>query len=275
MFRVVIPARYGSTRLPGKPLLPLAGKPMIQWVYERARRSRRSPRSSWPPTMSASRSACASFGGEAQMTRLPAHASGTDRIAELARRERWDDGEIVVNVQGDEPLMPAAAARSGGGAAGSASGRRSSRRWRCRWNRSRRCWIRTSSRWWPTNGSAHCISAARRFPGRAMSAPAGTGKPAQPRAARRHLGLYAYRVPSLLRAGGAAAQPARADREARAAARARARRWTSASSARASRPAPTSTRRTTLPPSPRCWTLAGASRSRRDSGRRLAGRRGR
>jgi 3-deoxy-manno-octulosonate cytidylyltransferase (CMP-KDO synthetase) len=106
VFRVVIPARYGSTRLPGKPLLPLAGKPMIQWVWERAWRS------------SASQVIVATdderiaqrvreLGGEAQMTGS-AHASGTDRIAEIARREHWREGDIVVNLQGDEPLMPAA-----------------------------------------------------------------------------------------------------------------------------------------------------------------------
>jgi 3-deoxy-manno-octulosonate cytidylyltransferase (CMP-KDO synthetase) len=106
MFRVVIPARFASVRLPGKPLLPLAGKPMIQWVYERARRS------------SAQRVVVATdderiaavvreLGGEAAMT-AATHASGTDRIAELARREGWDEADIVVNLQGDEPLMPPA-----------------------------------------------------------------------------------------------------------------------------------------------------------------------
>jgi len=106
MFRVVIPARYGSTRLPGKALLPLAGKPMIQWVYERARRS-----SAQQVIVATDDERIAAVvreqGGEAALT-AATHASGTDRIAELARRERWPDSDVVVNLQGDEPMMPAA-----------------------------------------------------------------------------------------------------------------------------------------------------------------------
>jgi 3-deoxy-manno-octulosonate cytidylyltransferase (CMP-KDO synthetase) len=106
MFRVVIPARFGSTRLPGKPLLPLAGKPMIQWVYERARRS--SARQVIVATDDERIARLVrELGGEAYMTSAE-HSSGTDRIAEIARRERWHEGEIVVNLQGDEPLMPEA-----------------------------------------------------------------------------------------------------------------------------------------------------------------------
>ena len=106
MFRVVIPARFGSARLPGKPLLPLAGKPMIQWVYERARRS--SARQVIVATDDERIAAVVrELGGDAALT-ADTHASGTDRIAEVARRERWDEGDIIVNLQGDEPLMPAA-----------------------------------------------------------------------------------------------------------------------------------------------------------------------
>ncbi len=104
MFRVVIPARYGSTRLPGKALLPLAGKPMIQWVYECARRS-----GALQVVVATDdqriAAAVRGFGGDARIT-AAAHASGTDRIAEVARHERWGDAEMVVNLQGDEPLMP-------------------------------------------------------------------------------------------------------------------------------------------------------------------------
>ena len=106
MFRVVIPARFGSTRLPGKPLLPLAGKAMIQWVYERARRS-----GAQQVIVATDDERIAQLvrelGGEAWLT-AATHASGTDRIAEVARRERWRDSDIVVNLQGDEPLMPEA-----------------------------------------------------------------------------------------------------------------------------------------------------------------------
>lgn len=79
---------------------------MIQWVYERARRS--SARQVIVATDDERIAAVVrELGGEAALTSA-AHASGTDRIAEVARRERWDDGDIVVNLQGDEPLMPAA-----------------------------------------------------------------------------------------------------------------------------------------------------------------------
>lgn len=106
-FKVVIPARYASTRLPGKPLLPINGKPMVQWVVD---------------------AACASAADEvlvatddariaaavhhprgaldiAVLTRSD-HASGTDRIAEVALQRQWAGEVIVVNVQGDEPQMP-------------------------------------------------------------------------------------------------------------------------------------------------------------------------
>src|SRR5687768_737718 len=101
MFRVVIPARYGSTRLPGKVLLPIGGKPMIQHVYERARMS--AATEVWVATDDQRVEAvCRSFGASVMMTDTN-HASGTDRIAELARRQRWQPLDIIVGVQGDEP----------------------------------------------------------------------------------------------------------------------------------------------------------------------------
>jgi 3-deoxy-manno-octulosonate cytidylyltransferase (CMP-KDO synthetase) len=104
MFRVVIPARYGSTRLPGKALLPLAGKPMLQWVYERARRS---VASEVVVATDDQRivSACGDFGAPVVLTSA-AHATGTDRIAEVAELRGWSQDSVVVNVQGDEPLIP-------------------------------------------------------------------------------------------------------------------------------------------------------------------------
>jgi 3-deoxy-manno-octulosonate cytidylyltransferase (CMP-KDO synthetase) len=103
-FRVVIPARFNSTRLPGKALLSIAGKPMIQWVYERARHSGASDVIIATDDARIAQAA-QSFGATVVMT-AATHASGTDRIAEVARMERWPDSEIIVNVQGDEPLMP-------------------------------------------------------------------------------------------------------------------------------------------------------------------------
>jgi 3-deoxy-manno-octulosonate cytidylyltransferase (CMP-KDO synthetase) len=108
-FKVVIPARHGSSRLPGKPLLEIAGKPMIRWVIEAALRSqadevlvatddRRIADAAFDPRRSG--------GSLAIMTRSD-HTSGTDRIAEVAAARHWPQRTVVVNLQGDEPQMPA------------------------------------------------------------------------------------------------------------------------------------------------------------------------
>lgn len=106
MYRVVVPARYGSTRLPGKALLPLLGRPMIQWVHERVRGSAAGEVIIATDDARIVQAAQA-FGATALLTDS-SHASGTDRIAEVARRLHWGPDDIVVNVQGDEPLMPPA-----------------------------------------------------------------------------------------------------------------------------------------------------------------------
>ncbi|MAO39035.1 MAG: 3-deoxy-manno-octulosonate cytidylyltransferase [Pseudohongiella sp.] len=105
-FVVVIPARFASTRLPGKPLLDIVGKPMIQHVYERACES---AASAVYIATDDERIAevVRGFGGEVVMTRAD-HQSGTDRIQEVASLLGLDASAIVVNVQGDEPLIPAA-----------------------------------------------------------------------------------------------------------------------------------------------------------------------
>jgi 3-deoxy-manno-octulosonate cytidylyltransferase (CMP-KDO synthetase) len=105
-FRVVIPARHASTRLAGKVLLPIGGKPMVQWVYESARASGAREVLIATDDERIVRAAGA-FGAEAVMT-AATHASGSDRIAEVARVRAWAPDDIVVNVQGDEPLIPAA-----------------------------------------------------------------------------------------------------------------------------------------------------------------------
>jgi 3-deoxy-manno-octulosonate cytidylyltransferase (CMP-KDO synthetase) len=109
MFRVVIPARHASTRLPGKPLALLAGTPMVLHVHRLARESGAAE------VVIATdderiRDACARAGADVAMTNA-AHPSGTDRIAEVASTRGWADDSIVVNVQGDEPLMPPALIR--------------------------------------------------------------------------------------------------------------------------------------------------------------------
>lgn len=108
-FCVIIPARYASTRLPGKPLLLIAGKPMVQHVYERA------VQSGATEVVIATdderiRQAAADFGALVCMTAAH-HPTGTDRLAEVARLRGYTRQHIIVNLQGDEPFMPPALIR--------------------------------------------------------------------------------------------------------------------------------------------------------------------
>lgn len=103
-YKIVIPARFASSRLPGKPLIELAGKPMIQHVYERALAT------SVQEIVIATdderiEQAAKAFGAEVVMTSLQ-HENGTERIAEVARIKNWPANSVVVNLQGDEPLIP-------------------------------------------------------------------------------------------------------------------------------------------------------------------------
>jgi 3-deoxy-manno-octulosonate cytidylyltransferase (CMP-KDO synthetase) len=102
-FQVIIPARYASTRFPGKPLAEIAGKPMVVHVCERAAKS---GAAGVHVATDDARIAAAvrAHGHHAIMTRAD-HASGTDRLAEAARKLRLKDSDVVVNVQGDEPLI--------------------------------------------------------------------------------------------------------------------------------------------------------------------------
>src|SRR5215475_6319886 len=93
---IVIPARYGSTRLPGKPLVALAGKPMIERVYERAKLAKTAGRVIVATDDERIVKVVEGFGGEARMTRTD-HRTGTERIAEVAAHT---EGKIFVNVQG-------------------------------------------------------------------------------------------------------------------------------------------------------------------------------
>ncbi|NLG76931.1 MAG: 3-deoxy-manno-octulosonate cytidylyltransferase [Xanthomonadaceae bacterium] len=100
-YKVVIPARYASARLPGKPLLDIAGRAMIEWVIDAASKARAEE------VLVATDDAriAERVGVRAVMTQAT-HQSGTDRIAEVARLRGWSDETIVVNVQGDEPQLP-------------------------------------------------------------------------------------------------------------------------------------------------------------------------
>jgi 3-deoxy-manno-octulosonate cytidylyltransferase (CMP-KDO synthetase) len=97
----IIPARYHSTRLEGKPLVDIMGRPMIQHVYESARRSSTLREVIVATDDPRIQQAVEGFGGRAALT-SPAHPTGTDRVAEVARSM---DAEIVVNIQGDEPFI--------------------------------------------------------------------------------------------------------------------------------------------------------------------------
>ena len=107
-FKVVIPARYGSTRLPAKALLEIGGRPMVQWVIAAASMSR-----AGEVLVATDDERVAQIALDPQqrnvavMTRAD-HQSGTDRIAEVAAQRGWTDRTVVVNVQGDEPQLPAA-----------------------------------------------------------------------------------------------------------------------------------------------------------------------
>lgn len=103
-FKVVIPARYASTRLPGKPLLEVAGKPLVRYAWERARAS------AAEEVVVATddgriAEACVAFGADVALTRGD-HLSGSDRIAEVVAARGWPEDTLVVNLQGDEPTMP-------------------------------------------------------------------------------------------------------------------------------------------------------------------------
>ncbi|CAE6899624.1 Activates KDO (a required 8-carbon sugar) for incorporation into bacterial lipopolysaccharide in Gram-negative bacteria [Vibrio sp. B1REV9] len=103
-FTVVIPARYASSRLPGKPLADIGGKPMIQWVYEQAIQAGAEDVIIATDDERVSEAA-KQFGGKVCMT-SPNHESGTERLAEVVEKMAIPADHIIVNVQGDEPLIP-------------------------------------------------------------------------------------------------------------------------------------------------------------------------
>lgn len=105
-FVVVIPSRYASERLPGKPLRLIAGRPMLQHVYERGIESGANEVVIATDDERVAEAA-RSFSADCRMTSAD-HQSGTDRLAEVAREAGWPDDTIIVNLQGDEPLMPPA-----------------------------------------------------------------------------------------------------------------------------------------------------------------------
>jgi 3-deoxy-manno-octulosonate cytidylyltransferase (CMP-KDO synthetase) len=108
-FKIVIPARHASSRLPGKPLLPIAGKPMILHVCDRARAAG-ADEIIVATDHEGIRNCVENYGIPALMTRT-SHRNGTERIAEVCAVRGWCDADVVVNLQGDEPLVPATTIR--------------------------------------------------------------------------------------------------------------------------------------------------------------------
>ena len=196
MFHVVIPARYGSSRLPGKPLLRLGGRPMLQWVHDVAQKTGAASvtvATDDPRIADAARG----FGAQVAMT-SPTHVSGTDRIAEVAQQAGWDEDAVVVNLQGDEPLMPPALVVQVAGLLGANSGAD----------------IATlASPLHQLNSflDPNVVKVVASVDGRALyfsrapipwnrdGAPGGLGSQRSFTGARRHIGLYAYRVAALRR----------------------------------------------------------------------------
>ncbi|MBS1200214.1 MAG: 3-deoxy-manno-octulosonate cytidylyltransferase [Proteobacteria bacterium] len=200
MFRAVVPARFASTRLPGKPLADIRGRPMIQWVYERVAASGAGEIIVATDDERVA-AACRAFGAEVELTSA-AHASGTDRLAEVAARRGWNPRDVVVNVQGDEPLLPPALLRQAAALLGADPGADIA-----------------------TLGTAilaldefldpAVVKVVRRADGRALyfsrapipwhrdNAPGGIATQRNFAGALRHIGLYAYRVEALQRLAAA------------------------------------------------------------------------
>ncbi|MBM5811589.1 MAG: 3-deoxy-manno-octulosonate cytidylyltransferase [Gammaproteobacteria bacterium] len=204
MFRVVIPARYAATRLPGKPLAPLAGQPMFRHVHALACAS-----GAGEVIIATDDERIATvardFGAAVELTG-PDHACGTDRIAEVAGRRGWPEDAIVVNVQADEPLLPPALVAQvarlleADPAAAMAT-------------------LATPLRSLAEYLDPNVVKVAVRADGQALyfsrapipwrrdTAPAGLASQTDCSAARRHLGLYAYRVGALRAIAAAPSSP--------------------------------------------------------------------
>ncbi len=193
MFHVVIPARFSASRLPGKPLLVIGDRPLIQWAWQCARSSGASSVIIATDDIRVF-DAAKSFGADVQMT-SPHHASGTDRIAEVVRAKGFAPEEVVVNLQGDEPMMPPAILQE---VAEAVSSRPQSD------IASAVAPIQSLAEFLDTS----CVKALRARQGGAIyfsRAPVPwprdhvtAGKPTCFTGAWRHIGIYAYRVRSLL-----------------------------------------------------------------------------
>jgi 3-deoxy-manno-octulosonate cytidylyltransferase (CMP-KDO synthetase) len=201
VFRVVIPVRYDSVRLPGKALRQIGGKPMVQWVYERARAA--GALEVLIATDDARiRDAAGAFGAEGVMTSA-AHVSGTDRIAEVAAARGWPERDIVVNLQGDEPLMPPALIAQVAELLDSVPGAQIATLATPLGSVAELLDTNAVKVVTDTSGRALYFSRAP-IPWNRAGAAAGLVSQTDPGGARRHLGIYAYRVGPLKRLAGLA-----------------------------------------------------------------------
>lgn len=100
----IVPARLASTRLPNKPLYPILGRPLIEWVWRRVEGMRILDEAVVATDSEAVAEVCRAMGAPVELT-SPDHPSGTDRVAEVARRDRYVGFEVIANIQGDEPLL--------------------------------------------------------------------------------------------------------------------------------------------------------------------------
>jgi len=191
-FKVVIPARLGSTRLPEKVLRPIHGRPLVQYVWDAARRS--GADEVLVATDDARvRDACLAFGADVAMT-SPKHQSGTDRINEVARARRWPVRTLVVNLQGDEPLMPPALIRRA--AALLARDRAADIATLCHPLHTREEWLNPNFVKVVFDAAGHALYFSRGPIPWKRDAAAGHFPEG---VAFRHIGLYAYRVSALAR----------------------------------------------------------------------------
>jgi 3-deoxy-manno-octulosonate cytidylyltransferase (CMP-KDO synthetase) len=100
----IVPARLASTRLPNKPLYPLLGRPLIEWVWRRVEGMKALDEAVVATDSEAVAEVCRAMGAPVELT-SPDHPSGTDRVAEVARKERYAGFDVIANIQGDEPLL--------------------------------------------------------------------------------------------------------------------------------------------------------------------------
>ena len=194
-FKIVIPARLGSTRLPRKVLREIGGRPLVRYVWEAARRAR-ADEVVVATDDAEVRAACEAFGADVQMT-AARHASGTDRIHEVAVKRRWSAGTVVVNLQGDEPLMPPALVRRA--AQLLAGDRAADIATLCHPLDSLEEWLNPNVVKVVMDGRGHALYFSRApIPWRRDGAT--REAPQLPKGlAFRHIGLYAYRVAALAR----------------------------------------------------------------------------